>query len=127
VRASTRPTRCNDACGCWRERCRWRDCSHVCCTTSTVRCCDSVLGRHSLSSALTGLTGLTTIGARSSQPRTLPIHGVPDTNRLVLVASNYGQQRNPGRYDNLKANLRCTVVFRGQRYEMEALEIVRKQ
>src|ERR1039458_6918598 len=50
-------------------------------------------GRHSVSSALTGLpvVELTTVGARSGQPRTLPILGVPDTNRLVLVASNYGQ------------------------------------
>jgi deazaflavin-dependent oxidoreductase (nitroreductase family) len=81
-------------------------------------------GRHSVSSALTGLpvVELTTVGARSGQPRTLPILGVPDTNRLVLVASNYGQSHNPGWYYNLKANPRCSVVFRGQRYEMEAYE-----
>jgi deazaflavin-dependent oxidoreductase (nitroreductase family) len=81
-------------------------------------------GRHSLSSALTGLpvVALTTVGARSGQPRTLPILGVPDADRLVLVASNYGQHRNPGWYYNLKANPRCSVVFRGQRHEMEAYE-----
>lgn len=52
----------------------------------------------------------------------MPIIGVPDGDRLVLVASNYGQQSNPGWYHNLKANPRCSVVFRGQRYEMEAYE-----
>jgi deazaflavin-dependent oxidoreductase (nitroreductase family) len=52
----------------------------------------------------------------------LPIIGVPDRDRLVLVASNYGQQRNPGRYHNLKANPRCSIVFCGQRYEMQAYE-----
>lgn len=81
-------------------------------------------GRRSLTSALTGMpvVELTAVGARSREPRTLPIIGVPDGDRLVLVASNYGQQRNPGWYHNLKANPRCSVVFRGQRYEMEAYE-----
>jgi deazaflavin-dependent oxidoreductase (nitroreductase family) len=81
-------------------------------------------GRRSLTSALTGLpiVELTAVGARSGEPRTLPIIGVPDGDRLVLVASNYGQRRNPGWYHNLKANPRCSIVFRGQRYEMDAYE-----
>lgn len=81
-------------------------------------------GRRSVSSALTGLpiVELRTVGARSGEPRTLPMVGVPDGDRLVLVASNYGQQRNPGWYYNLKTNSRCSVVFRGRRYEMEAYE-----
>ena len=81
-------------------------------------------GRHSVSSALTGLpiVELTTVGARSGQPWTLPIVGVPDGDRLVLIASNYGQQRNPAWYYNLKANPRCSTVFRGQRREMDAYE-----
>ena len=81
-------------------------------------------GRHSVASAITGLpiVSLTTVGARSGQPRTLPIIGVPDGDRLVLVASNYGQQRNPGWYYNLRADPRCSVAFRGDRYEMEAYE-----
>ena len=81
-------------------------------------------GRHSVSSALTGLpiVELTTVGARSGEPRSLPLIGVPDGNRLVLVASNYGQQRNPAWYYNLKANPRCSVALRGQRHEMDAYE-----
>jgi deazaflavin-dependent oxidoreductase (nitroreductase family) len=81
-------------------------------------------GRHSLTSALTGLpiVELTTVGAHSGEQRTLPIVGVPDADRLVLIASNYGQGRNPGWYYNLKANPRCSVVFRGSRSEMEAYE-----
>jgi deazaflavin-dependent oxidoreductase (nitroreductase family) len=81
-------------------------------------------GRHSVASAITGLpiVELTTVGARSGQPRTLPIIGVPDGDRLVLVASNYGQKRNPGWYHNLRANPRCSVAYRGVRYEMEAYE-----
>jgi deazaflavin-dependent oxidoreductase (nitroreductase family) len=81
-------------------------------------------GRRSVTSGLTGLpiVELTAVGARSGEPRTLPIIGVPAGDRLVLVASNYGQRRNPGWYYNLRANPRCSVVFRGQRYEMEAYE-----
>src|ERR1700677_1046866 len=54
-------------------------------------------GRHSVSSALTGLpiVELTTIGARSGERRTSPLVGVLDGDRLVLVASNYGQPHNP--------------------------------
>jgi deazaflavin-dependent oxidoreductase (nitroreductase family) len=81
-------------------------------------------GRHSVSSALTGLpiVELTTVGARSGEPRSSPLVGVPDGDRLVLVASNYGQQRNPAWYYNLKVNPRCSVTFRGQRREMDAYE-----
>lgn len=81
-------------------------------------------GRRSVTSALTGMpiVELTAIGAHSGEPRTLPIIGVPDGDRIVLVASNYGQHRNPGWYYNLKANPRCSVGFRGRRYEMEAYE-----
>jgi hypothetical protein len=47
-------------------------------------------GRHSVSASLTGLPiiELTTVGARSGESRTLPLVGVPDGDRLVLVASN---------------------------------------
>jgi deazaflavin-dependent oxidoreductase (nitroreductase family) len=81
-------------------------------------------GRHSVSSALTGLPiiELTTVGARSGEPRTLPLIGVPDGDRLVLVASNYGQLHNPAWYYNLKASPQCHVAFRGQPHEMEAYE-----
>lgn len=81
-------------------------------------------GRFSVTSAITGLpvVELTVVGARSGEPRTLPIIGVPDGDRLVLIASNFGQLRNPAWYYNLVANPLCRVVFRGQRYEMEAYE-----
>ena len=81
-------------------------------------------GRHSLSSWLTGMpiVELTTTGARSGLPRTSPIVGVPDGDRLVLIASNYGQERNPAWYYNLKAQPRCSVAFRGRQQDMRAYE-----
>jgi deazaflavin-dependent oxidoreductase (nitroreductase family) len=81
-------------------------------------------GRRSVTSALSGLPviELTAIGAQSGKSHVLPLVGVPDQDRLVVVASNFGQRRNPGWYYNLKANPRCSVVFRGQQYEMDAYE-----
>lgn len=81
-------------------------------------------GRHTLTSLLTGLpiVELTTVGARSGLSRTSPIIGVPDGDRLILIASNYGQERHPGWYHNLLANPRCSVVFRGERTDMTAYE-----
>jgi deazaflavin-dependent oxidoreductase (nitroreductase family) len=81
-------------------------------------------GKRSLTAWLTGLpiVELTTTGARSGLPRTLPIVGVPDGDRLVLIASNYGQEHNPAWYYNLKANPRCSVAFRGRQLEMQAYE-----
>jgi len=81
-------------------------------------------GRSSVTSALSGLpiVELTTIGARTGQSRTMPILGVRDGDRLVLTASNYGQERNPSWYFNLIAHPECSVVFRGERLDMKAYE-----
>lgn len=81
-------------------------------------------GRWSVTAAVSGLpvVELTTTGARTGRPRTMPIIGTPDADRFVLVASNYGSTRNPGWYFNLKAHPNCTVVVRGRRHEMEAYE-----
>jgi deazaflavin-dependent oxidoreductase (nitroreductase family) len=81
-------------------------------------------GRWSVTSALTGLpiVELTTTGARTGRARTMPIVGVPDGDRLVLIASNYGQERNPGWYFNLVAQPDCSIRFRGERMEMTAYE-----
>ncbi len=53
---------------------------------------------------------LTTIGARSGLPRTIPLLGVPDTDQIVLVASNYGGNRHPAWYRNLRGNPRVEVL-----------------
>ena len=68
---------------------------------------------------ITRLAGLpvievTAIGAKSGQPRTLPLTGLPDGDRIVLIASNFGREHNPGWYYNLKANPECIVKESGQ-------------
>jgi len=57
---------------------------------------------------------LTTTGARSGKPRTVPLAGYPDGEKIILIASNFGQDHNPAWYHNLKANPECTVTKNGR-------------
>jgi len=66
---------------------------------------------------------LTTTGARSGQPRTVPVLGLPDGKNFILIASNFGRPHNPSWYYNLRANPRATIVFDGMRREMLAREL----
>jgi deazaflavin-dependent oxidoreductase (nitroreductase family) len=66
---------------------------------------------------------LTTTGAKSGQRRTLPVLGVEDNERLVVIASNYGQHRNPAWYHNLRANSRASIVFEGVERDVVAREL----
>ena len=66
---------------------------------------------------------LTTTGAKSGRRHTLPLVALPEGDRLVVIASNYGQYRNPAWYYNLRANPRATVCFEGQTGEVEAHEL----
>ena len=56
---------------------------------------------------------LTTTGAKSGLPRATPLVMTPDEERLILVASKWGQGGVPAWYHNLRANPRCTVVANG--------------
>jgi hypothetical protein len=49
------------------------------------------------------MTMLTTTGARTGQPRKHVVLGMPDGERLVVIASNYGRRRHPAWYHNLRA------------------------
>jgi deazaflavin-dependent oxidoreductase (nitroreductase family) len=81
-------------------------------------------GRHTLGSLLTGLpvVMLTTTGARSGQPRTVPILGIPVTVGIAVIASNWGQARHPGWYHNLRAHPSATVTVRGGEVRVQAFE-----
>lgn len=72
--------------------------------------------RYTLTSLLAGvpIVTLTSTGAKSGQPRTVTLLGIPDGNRIVLIASSFGKTRHPAWYHNLKANPRCTLSFGGQ-------------
>jgi deazaflavin-dependent oxidoreductase (nitroreductase family) len=65
---------------------------------------------------------LTATGAKSGKRRTLPLTGLPDGDKYVLIASNFGQAHHPGWYYNLKANPDCIVKKNGQEGKFIARE-----
>jgi deazaflavin-dependent oxidoreductase (nitroreductase family) len=72
-------------------------------------------GRHTFASLLSGLpvVMLTTTGAKSGRPRTVPVLGLPVDTGMVVVASNYGQRKHPGWYHNLLAKAEGEVAVDG--------------
>jgi deazaflavin-dependent oxidoreductase (nitroreductase family) len=66
---------------------------------------------------------LTTTGAKSGQPRTLPVLGLADGEGMIVIASNFGRPRNPAWYYNLRATPRARIVFAGVEREVEAREL----
>ncbi len=75
-------------------------------------------GRSTLTSLLAGapVVMVTTTGAKSGLPRTVPllcIRDRSDPDRFALVASNWGQRHYPAWYFNLKANPRATCALAG--------------
>jgi deazaflavin-dependent oxidoreductase (nitroreductase family) len=57
---------------------------------------------------------LTTTGARSGQPRTTPLLCARDGDDLVVVGSNFGQQRHPQWSTNLLAHPEAVVTIGGR-------------
>jgi deazaflavin-dependent oxidoreductase (nitroreductase family) len=72
-------------------------------------------GRYTFASLVSGLpvVMLTTTGARSGVPRSVPVLGLPTPDGLVVIASNYGQERHPAWYHNLRANPNGQVTVDG--------------
>ncbi|MCG8353389.1 MAG: nitroreductase family deazaflavin-dependent oxidoreductase [Chloroflexales bacterium] len=81
-------------------------------------------GRVSAASLLTGfpVIALTTIGAKSGLSRTVPLLAMPDGERLILIASNWGQTKHPAWYFNLRAHPAATVTRNGQTQRYSAHE-----
>jgi deazaflavin-dependent oxidoreductase (nitroreductase family) len=64
---------------------------------------------------------LTTIGAKSGQPRTTPLMYVPDGERLLVIASNAGAPKHPDWYRNLLAHPTATVEVGTDTFEASAV------
>jgi deazaflavin-dependent oxidoreductase (nitroreductase family) len=81
--------------------------------------------RTTLSALVSGLpiVMLTTTGARTGQTRAVPVLGLPDDDRLILIASNFGKPSNPGWYHNLRAHPSAVVTWNGSAVEMHAREL----
>jgi deazaflavin-dependent oxidoreductase (nitroreductase family) len=63
-------------------------------------------GRHTLTSLFAGLpiVVLTTKGARSGHPSSVPLVGLPAPGGVAIIGSNYGQRHHPAWYHNLRAD-----------------------
>jgi deazaflavin-dependent oxidoreductase (nitroreductase family) len=81
--------------------------------------------RATLSSSLSGIevSMLTTTGARTGRPRTLPVLALPDGQDVILIASNFGRPRHPSWYHNLRVNPQATIVTGGVRRGFVAREL----
>ena len=86
-------------------------------------------GRHTAANLLSGLpvVQLTTTGARTGRPRSVPVLGVPTPGGLAVFASNFGRPRQPGWYHNLRAHPGATVTVRGEVTRVHAVEAGEEQ
>lgn len=57
---------------------------------------------------------LTATGAKSGLARKTTLFGVPDGDKVVLIASNWGKSSYPSWYHNLKANPEASLTFHGE-------------
>lgn len=58
---------------------------------------------------------LTTTGAKSGKERTNPVMGIQQEDGWVLIASNWGKERHPAWYYNLRENPRVKITDDGTR------------
>jgi len=81
-------------------------------------------GRYTFASLLSGIpvVMLTTTGAKSGQPRTVPVLGLPAQGGVAIIASNYGQYHHPAWYHNLRAHPDAEVVIDGVHRRVRAVE-----
>jgi deazaflavin-dependent oxidoreductase (nitroreductase family) len=61
-------------------------------------------------------------GARTGRERSIPLLATPVGDRLVLIASNFGNLEHPSWYHNLKKTPRCRVLRSGSETEYIARE-----
>jgi deazaflavin-dependent oxidoreductase (nitroreductase family) len=65
---------------------------------------------------------LTTTGARTGQPVTVPLgFGVDDGGRVFVVASKAGAPKHPAWFHNLRANPSVTVELGGRSFQAQAV------
>lgn len=60
---------------------------------------------------------LTTTGARTGRSVTTPMMGIPDGDRMLVVASNAGAPRHPDWYYNVVAHPHVRVEVTGDAYD----------
>ena len=71
-------------------------------------------GRYTVPTILAGLpvVMVTTTGARSGVPRTMPLLAIPIGDDLAVIGTNFGQTDTPGWVFNLEADPHGSVTYR---------------
>jgi deazaflavin-dependent oxidoreductase (nitroreductase family) len=79
-------------------------------------------GKKNLTNILTGLPVIviTTTGAQSGKPRTIPLAGIPDGEKIILVPTHFGRSTYPAWYYNLRANPKAQLQQNGYTREYTA-------
>lgn len=77
-------------------------------------------GRYLLGRALVPTLMLTTTGARTGQPREVPLACLPEGDVIYLVGSNFGRERHPAWTANLIKTPRARIAFDGVESEVVA-------
>ena len=82
-------------------------------------------GKYTAASFLTGLPviTLTTFGAKTGQPRPCPLVPIPDGERVILIASNFGSTRHPAWYLNLRVHPEAILTLNGVESAYSAREV----
>ena len=82
-------------------------------------------GRHTVASLIAGLPilMLTTTGAKSGQLRTVPVVGLPTDDGVAVIASNYGQEKQPAWFHNLRKNPDAEVGMDERTWKVHAVEV----
>ena len=82
-------------------------------------------GRTSLSEIAAGtpVIVLTTRGARSGEPRTSHLLGIPVGDTLALIGTNFAEARTPSWVHNLLVHPRATVTYRRSQVVVSAREV----
>ena len=66
---------------------------------------------------------LTTRGARSGEPRTSYLLGIPVGDTLALIGTNFAQAGTPAWVHNLLVNPRATITYRRSQLVVQAREV----
>lgn len=65
---------------------------------------------------------LTTLGAKSGEPRTQPLVYTTDGDHIVIIASKGGADTNPAWYYNLVANPEATLELGAETFQVRAIK-----
>lgn len=66
---------------------------------------------------------LTTVGAKSGQPRVNPVLYFHDGDDAIVIASSYGRDKHPAWFHNLRAHPRVRLSTTGEGPELVASEV----